>query len=171
MKRERRKFSAAFKAEVALELYPPIFKPVLLNTRLCLTCMKRPANPKIPAALTTTTAAGIDEACPQGCRRPLLRGEEATLGATAARKQPARQPRTSPESPRPPKTQKTTLKKCIIYQAFLCKGFPGATGHLDLQKCKQVRKKQLPKWVQNHRQTPIFYCLCVGRVFTEFTQG
>jgi hypothetical protein len=28
-----------------------------------------------------------------------LRGEEATLGATAARKQPARQPRTSPESP------------------------------------------------------------------------
>jgi len=47
----------------------------------------------------TTPAAGIDEACPQGCRRPLLRGEEATLGATAARKQPARQPRTSPESP------------------------------------------------------------------------
>ena len=51
--------------------------------------------PKAP----TTPAAGIDEACPQGCRRPLLRGEEATLGATAARKQPARQPRTSPESP------------------------------------------------------------------------
>jgi hypothetical protein len=47
----------------------------------------------------TTPAAGIDEACPQGCRRLLLRGEEATLGATAARKQPARQPRTSPESP------------------------------------------------------------------------
>jgi len=30
-------------------------------------------------------AAGIDEACPQGQRRQLARGEEATLGATAAR--------------------------------------------------------------------------------------
>ena len=44
-------------------------------------------------------AAGIDEATPQGWRRQVARGEEATAGATAARSQPARQPRTCPESP------------------------------------------------------------------------
>ena len=44
-------------------------------------------------------AAGIEEARPQGGRRQLLPGEEATLGATAAGKQPERPPRTSPESP------------------------------------------------------------------------
>jgi len=49
--------------------------------------------------LYTPPAAGIDEATPQGCRRQLARGEEATLGATAARCQPVRQPRSSPESP------------------------------------------------------------------------
>gem|GEM_PF-3304252 len=43
-------------------------------------------------------AAGIDEATPQGWRRQVARGEEATSGATAARSQPARQPRSSPES-------------------------------------------------------------------------
>jgi hypothetical protein len=68
----------------------------------------------------TKPAAGIDEACPQGCRRPLLRGEEATLGATAARKQPARQPRTSPESPAA--AQLSSLSKIWVYpfknQAF-----------------------------------------------------
>ena len=61
--------------------------------------MKRPANPKITAALTTTPAAGIDEATPQDGRRMAARGEEATLGATADRCCPARPARSSPESP------------------------------------------------------------------------
>jgi|GEM_PF-4313097 len=46
-----------------------------------------------------SAAAGIEEACPQGNRRPVARGEEATRGAPAARSHPARWPRTSPESP------------------------------------------------------------------------
>ena len=53
-------------------------------------------------ALTTTPAAGIDEATPQDGRRMAARGEEATLGATADRCCPARPARSSPESPQPP---------------------------------------------------------------------
>ena len=46
-----------------------------------------------------TTAAGIERGSAQGGRLWLTRGEEATLGATAARSQPSRPPRTTRESP------------------------------------------------------------------------
>jgi hypothetical protein len=59
-------------------------------------CKKRQAEGYFAAFFI---AAGIEPGCPQGWRRLVARGEEATLGATAARCHPVRQPRTTGESP------------------------------------------------------------------------
>ena len=79
-------------------------------------------------------AGGIEQGGPQRCRRQLARGEEATLGATAARCQPVRQRRTTRESPESRPTPPSTAILPIAFpEKFVLFSGGEDVAHIDAE--------------------------------------